>query len=245
MRFFIFGFMERKYILCYHDFSVKNFRQAAEHIRKMAEVSGSPFTIAVIPSTENADESDVEAFRGELRNFEKAGFELLLHGARHLAEGSARRSVFGRAALLLTSGEAEFAGLGAKDSDALFERAVEYGNFWNADFGGFVPPAWYGNSSLKKRALSEFEFYDARFSIFRRSAEKKARTFAPAISFAGLPEKSLGVVAAFSRILFRAPFGVERLVFHPVDFETLGESEILSLVTEASKFRKRIFYRDL
>lgn len=236
--------MERKYILCYHDFSVKNFRQAAEHIRKLAKAYGAPFTIAVIPSAEGADESDVEAFRGELQSFEREGFELFLHGARHFAERGFARNFWGRIALSLTGNEAEFAGISAKDSTALFERAVEYGKIWNADFRGFVPPAWYGNSALKKCALSEFEFYDARFSIFRRFG-KNAKTFAPAISFAGLPKKSLGFVADFARILFRMPFDVERLVFHPVDFDALGENEIFLLVREASKFRKGIFYRDI
>ena len=121
--------MERKFILCYHDFSVRNFRRASEHIRLLSDAVCGPIAIAVIPSTEGAAEADVHAFRDELNRLIFAGHELLLHGSSHLASRPFPRSVFGKAALFLTNNEAEFAGLGAWDSFTLIEQAMER---WNA-----------------------------------------------------------------------------------------------------------------
>ena len=65
--------MERKFILCYHDFSVRNFRQASEHIRLLSDAADGPIAIAVIPSTEGATEEDIHAFKDELNRLIFAG----------------------------------------------------------------------------------------------------------------------------------------------------------------------------
>ena len=234
--------MERKFILCYHDFSVRNFRRASEQIRLLSDAVCGPIAIAVIPSTEGAAEADVHAFRDELNRLIFAGHELLLHGSSHLASRPFPRSVFGKAALFLTNNEAEFAGLGAWDSFTLLEQAMER---WNAlslpILSGFVPPAWYGNPFLKKQVLKKFEFYDGRFAV----AGNKNWRFSPAVSFAGLPRRSLSLVTLLAKIILHMPFGVLRLVFHPVDFESMGEEKILSLVKEFTACRKKILYRNL
>ncbi len=237
--------MERKFILCYHDFSARNFREASEHVRLLSEVAGGPLAIAVIPSTENVRQVDTVAFRNELTRLGDSGHELLLHGARHLALRSLSRSVSGKASLFLTGGEAEFAGLGKRDSLALLEQAIE---FWNAlslsSPSGFVPPAWYGNPFLKRQVLEQFEFYEDRLFVHGNSRNRRKR-LSPAISFAGLPAWSLPGVMALAKIVLRMPSGVPRLVFHPVDFENLGKEKILSLAREFTMRRKRILYREL
>ncbi len=237
--------MERKFILCYHDFSVRNFRRASKQIRLLSDTVCGPIAIAVIPSTEGVAESDVRAFKDELNRLTVAGHELLLHGSKHLASQPFPRSVFGKAALFLTNNEAEFAGLDVLDSSALLEQAMER---WNAlslpSISGFVPPAWYGNPFLKKQVLEKFEFYDGRFAVAGKSRNGK-RTFSPAVSFAGLPGWSLPLVTLSAKIILHMPLGVLRLVFHPVDFESLGEEKILSLVKEFIVCRKKILYRNL
>ncbi len=236
--------MERKFILCYHDFSARNFREASEHVRLLSEVVGGPLAIAVIPSMENVGNADALAFRNELVRLENSGHELLLHGARHLALRTFSRSVPGKAALFLTGGEAEFAGLGKRDSLALLEQAI---GFWNvlslSSPLGFVPPAWYGNSFLKRQVLEKIAFYEGRFFVMGNSRNRRT-VFSPAISFAGLPAWSLSCVMSLAKIVLRLPSGVPRLVFHPVDFENLGKGKILSLAKKFTENRKKILYRD-
>ncbi len=234
--------MEGKFILCYHDFSVRNFRDAQRHVRQISDVAARPITVAVIPAVEGFSESEIVKFRNALSELLESGCELLLHGARHFAQTS-NRSLSGRLALRLTGNEAEFAGLDEWDSFALLETACrEWERLGFEPLSGFVPPAWYGNPFLLKQAHSRFEFFEGRCAIKKRSS---GRVISPALSFAGLPEVSLGGVRAFSKLVLRVPLAAPRLVFHPVDFETLGEHKISELVRFASLHRKQIFYREL
>ncbi len=237
--------MERKFILCYHDFSARNFREASEHVRLLSDAVEGPIAIAVIPSTENVRETDALAFENEVVRLNNLGYELLLHGARHLADRSSARSVIGKAALLLTGGEAEFAGLCERDSLALLELSMK---FWNAlslsSPSGFVPPAWYGNPSLKRQVLERIAFCEGRLFVNGKSRNRR-NVFSPAISFAGLPAWSVPFVMASAKAVLRFSVGVPRLVFHPVDFENLGVERILSLAKKFAACRKRVLYREL
>ena len=98
---------KKKFILCYHSFSVNNFKKASVQIRKLAEAAGSPISIAVIPAFGAAPESEAEQFREELDKFVKEGYEIMLHGARHRADLSLNRSIAGKLALLVSNNEAE------------------------------------------------------------------------------------------------------------------------------------------
>ena len=51
---------KKKFILCYHSFSVMNFKKARVQIRKIAEAAGSPISIAVVPAFGAAPESEAE-----------------------------------------------------------------------------------------------------------------------------------------------------------------------------------------
>ena len=94
---------KKKYILCYHSFSVNNFKKASVQIRKLAEAAGAPISIAVIPAFGAAPESEAEQFREELEKFVKEGYEIMLHGARHRADLSLKRSIAGKLALLVST----------------------------------------------------------------------------------------------------------------------------------------------
>ncbi len=237
--------MKRKFILCYHDFSVKNFRRASEHVRLLSDAVGGPIAVAVIPSMEDVAETEVHAFKEELERLIASGHELLLHGSKHLAAQPFPRSLLGRMALFLTNNEAEFAGLDAWDSFVLLEQAMER---WNAlsllALSVFVPPAWYGNPFLKKQVLEKFAFYDGRFSVTGKS-RNDGKTFSPAVSFAGLPKCSLPLVMLIAETVLLLPFENLRLVFHPVDFENIGKERIISLVKKFASCRNKILYRNL
>ena len=99
--------MGSKFFLCYHDLSVKNAKQAVGQIRRIAQVANSPITVAVIPDVRQAPAADLDFFKGELQSLLQDGFELLLHGTRHLAVDSVDRNFWGKKALALTGNEAE------------------------------------------------------------------------------------------------------------------------------------------
>ena len=78
--------MAKKFVLCYHNFNVKNCKRASAEIRKIAAAAGSPITIAVVPSIGGVPESEVEYFCEQIEQFIKDGYEIILHGARHRAD---------------------------------------------------------------------------------------------------------------------------------------------------------------
>lgn len=234
--------MGSKFFLCYHDLSVKNAKQAVGQIRRIAQVANSPITVAVIPDVRQAPAADLDFFKGELQSLLQDGFELLLHGTRHLAVDSVDRNFWGKKALALTGNEAEFAGLDDCDSFRLLEQGMALWGSLGLDLPrGFVPPAWYGNAHLKEQVLCKFDFYEDRFAVYKKSQ----KILSPALSFAGLPKLSLNVAQTSACLALRSPVGTPRLVFHPVDFEAIGETRILNLTRFSVSKRKQIFYRDI
>ena len=160
---------KKKFILCYHSFSVMNFKRTRNHIRKIAEAAGSPISIAVIPSFGAAPESEAEEFREELEKFVEDGYEIMLHGARHRADLSLKRSLQGKLALMISNNEAEFAGIDERFTQALLKRSLA---LWKAHGtgkpSGFIPPIWFGNKFLKEQALEIFEYYEDYHGIYRK-----------------------------------------------------------------------------
>lgn len=242
--------MGSKFFLCYHDLSVHNAKQAVSQIRRIADVAKSPITVAVIPDGMQK-ESERDFFRTELENLLTDGFELLLHGTRHLAIENSDRTFLGKTALSLTGDEAEFAGLDECDSFRLLEQGIALWESLGLELPqGFVPPAWYGNAFLKNQVLHKFRYYEDRFAVYKRkdansenpSAQK---ILSPALSFAGLPKFSLNVAQTSACLALQSPVGTPRLVFHPVDFDAIGESRIFNLTRFALSKREKIFYKDI
>lgn len=229
----------RPFLLCYHDFSAKNAVFAERQIQKISDAAGCPLSVAVIPQTKGLNSFDVETFRRRVAALENRGHEILLHGTRHLDDGRFHRNLLGKIALKLTANEAEFAGLGKEDSQLLLKESVKLLGTWRRALPrAFVPPAWYGNRFLKKQVLSRFDFYEDRFAVYGRDSWK----FSPALSFAGLSPVALKLSLAFAKTILQTPCGVPRLVFHPVDFEMIGEGKILEIAKWAAARRERKSY---
>ena len=160
---------KKKYLLCYHNFNVKNCKKSAEEIRKIAAAAGSPISIAVVPSIGGVPESEADDFREEIGKFVQEGYEILLHGVRHNADLFIKRNPIGKLALAISHNGAEFAGLNKKVSQMLLNRSIA---LWKAHgFGrpsGFIAPVWLDNKHLKKQVLEEFNFYEDLFYIYRK-----------------------------------------------------------------------------
>ena len=237
---------KKKYILCYHSFSVNNFKKASVQIRKLAEAAGAPISIAVIPAFGAAPESEAEQFREELEKFVKEGYEIMLHGARHRADLSLKRSIAGKLALLVSNNEAEFAGIDERFTQALLKRSLA---LWKAHGtgkpSGFIPPIWFGNKYLKEQALSIFDYYEDFHGIYQKVKGNIKKTHSSTLSFSILPTLLLGIAQTYACLKMLLPGGVHRLVFHDKDFRTIGEKRILNMVRYASSKREQIMYKDL
>jgi|GEM_PF-376485 len=270
------NFKGKRFILCYHDYNIKNFESALVQIDKITKVAGSPISIAVVPAIGAAPEEERERFCESIEKLKSEGHELLLHGARHAANLSKERSVFGKSALMFSNNVAEFAGLNEEESQALLDRSIA---LWHA-LGqeelpiGYVPPAWYDNNYLKDQILAKFKTYEDRTPIYKKSdlivsvnddeeVETNAEPVAEnekepsgkedntekflsfGISFAGLPDISLGVAQTSACLTIQAPIGTPRLTIHHVDFTSIGETRVMNLIRYALSKREKIFYRDL
>ena len=140
--------MARKFLLCFHDFSVWNYTKVTPVLEELKDLVGAPFSVLVIPDTEKATPEAVQGFRETLLRLKGEGFELALHGYKHKAEFSQGRSYMGLIGMNLTNGEAEFAGLSEYESDRLLQAGLAA---WNELFGeqvekpvAFIPPTCGG-----------------------------------------------------------------------------------------------------
>ena len=163
--FTIFHSMARKFLLCFHDFSVWNYQKVTPILEKLKDLAGAPFSILVIPDTETAPSDTVRDFRATLTQLKSEDFELALHGFKHKAEFSQGRSYAGLIAMNLTQGEAEFAGLSEFESSRLlhagldaWEKLFEVPGLVRNDIekpAAFIPPTWYSNKFLPTQVHAE------------------------------------------------------------------------------------------
>ncbi len=201
----------------YHDVTVANFSEVAGHLELLGAQGVPCWSLMVVPDVAGAGPGQVAAFAEQLRCWRNAGHSLCVHGMRHRALAGLARSCQGRLALRLTGNEAEFAGLGFTDSEALLQEALRA---WDAlqvgPAEGFVPPTWHDNPYLFAQCQQAgFVHYGARTWVWNadRGWQKSISW-----SFAGLPEWSLPGVRAFAKVAARLLPGLPRLVLHPCDF---------------------------
>ncbi len=244
--------MARKFLLCFHDFSVWNYQKCVPVLHSLAELTGRPFSVLVIPSTEGADADAVVGFREALVELRAEGFELALHGYKHKAEFSQGRSYMGLIGMNLTRGEAEFAGLSEFESTRLLQAGLAA---WNELLGvdakaeggaiapvAFIPPTWYSNKYLPHQVHALKMLYEDRFSL----TTAKGRRYASAVSsFAGIPRFAEKLAFSFGRFVLSLPVGLPRIALHPVDFPRLT-GEVRDLVRIAlNNNRKLVHYSEL
>ena len=241
--------MARKFLLCFHDFSVWNFRKVLPYLRDLRALAGAPFCILVIPDTEGASEEAVEAFRKALVELRNEGFELALHGYKHKAEFSQGRSYRGLVGMSLTGGEAEFAGLCEYESSRLLQCGLRaWNDLFSADGStsavaharpaAFVPPTWYSNRFLPGQVRASKMLYEDRFSL---TTAKGFRYASPVASFAGLPACLEKISVAFGSLIMNLPVGIPRLAIHPVDFPHM-QGAIRDIIRAALNNRRTLVH---
>ena len=237
--------MARKYLLCFHDYSVWNFQQVTPIIENLKDLAGSPFCILVIPNTEGASAETIENFKKTLVRLDSEGFELALHGFKHKAEFSQGRNYKGLIGMNLTHGEAEFAGLSEYESSRLLQAGL---GAWNQLFGesnmpaAFVPPTWYSNKYLPGQVRTQNMVYEDRYSITTVNGKRFSSLVA---SFAGIPNFLTKTAFKFGEIILKIPVGLPRIAIHPTDFPK-HEKAIHNLIRIAlGSGRKLIQYRNI
>lgn len=236
------GNKKSKILFCFHDFSMTLAEKSLEIIQKLKNSLECSFPILVIPYTENATPAQISEFSAILQQLQSEKFELLLHGFKHSADISLNRTTYGRFALSITNKEAEFAGLNAKDTEILLEKAL---NAWAQLLPyspkGFVAPTWHGNPFLKDCILNKGLIFENRFKIY---GPNKKSLISPVASFAGIPEIIAKLSFLYGRALKEIPLGTPRIVLHPSDFPRF-EKQIFNLIEKTQKKAKPIFYKDL
>ena len=237
--------MARKFLLCFHDFSVWNYQKVAPILEDLKDLLGSPFNILVIPDTEKAPTDTIEGFKKELLKLKEEGFELALHGYKHKAEFSQGRSYTGLISMNLTHGEAEFAGLSEFESTRILHAGLDA---WKVLIGdsekpaAFVPPTWYSNKFLPSQVHAEKMLYEDRYALVSAKGKRYA---SPVASFAGIPSFLLKPAFKFGEIILKIPVGLPRIALHPVDFPQ-REKDIRNLIrTALGNGRKPVLYSDL
>lgn len=241
--------MSRQFLLCFHDFSVWNFRTSLPILEELKDLAGAPFSVLVIPDTENASDEMIAEFRNVLRKLKSEGFELALHGFKHKAEFSQGRSYAGLVGMNMTSGEAEFAGLCEYESSRLLQAALGAWKSLFADENGetekpiaFVPPTWFSNKYLPGQVRAEKMLYEDRFSL---TTVDGVRYSSPVASFAGIPNAAEKAAFIYAEGILKFPFGTPRIAVHPVDFPRLND-KIHDLVRLALGCKRKLaLYRDL
>ena len=238
--------MARKFLLCFHDFSVWNYQNVTPVLEELKDLAGAPFSILVIPDTEKASIEAIEGFRNTLKKLKAEGFELALHGFKHQAEFSQGRSYMGLVAMNLTHGEAEFAGLSEFESSRLLHAGLDA---WKKLFeapsekpAAFIPPTWYSNKFLPSQVHAEMMLYEDRFALITAKGKRYA---SPAASFAGIPGFMQKPAVKFGEFILKIPVGLPRIALHPVDFPQ-QEKTIHNLIRTALGCGRRLcLYRDL
>ena len=241
--------MSRQFLLCFHDFSVWNFRTSLPILEELKDLAGAPFSVLVIPDTENASDDAVAEFRDVLRKLKSEGFELALHGFKHKAEFSQGRSYAGLIGMNLTSGEAEFAGLCEYESSRLLQEALGAWNTLFADENGnveapvaFVPPTWFSNIFLPGQVRAAKMLYEDRFSL---TTVDGTRYSSPVASFAGIPKSMENAAFIYAKGILKIPFGVPRIAVHPVDFPRLRDVVRDTIRVALNNRRKLVHYSEL
>lgn len=237
--------MGRRFLLCFHDFSVWNYQTLMPLLGSLKELAGRPFSVLVIPCTEGASDEAVAGFRAALAQLASDGFELALHGFKHKAEFSQGRSYMGLVGMNVTGGEAEFAGLSEYESSRLLQDGLAA---WRCLMGedslpvAFVPPTWYSNKYLPSQVHALKMLYEDRVSL---TTVKGHRYTSPVASFAGIPRVAEKAALAFGKTILNLPMGLPRLALHPVDFPHL-DGAVRDLIRAAlSNNRELVHYSEL
>ena len=245
--------MSRKFLLCFHDFSVWNYQQVLPILDELKDVAGRPFCVLVIPDTENATLEATQGFRDALVQLKSDGFELALHGFKHKAEFSQGRSYAGLIGMNMTSGEAEFAGLSEYESSrllqaalsawkTLFENSQQEQNGASLNPVAFVPPTWFSNKYLPGQVRAEKMLYEDRFSLTTADGLRYA---SPVASFAGIPKATEKTAIAYAALIMKLPMGLPRLAVHPVDFPQFRNVIHDTIRVAQNNNRKLVHYSEL
>jgi len=203
----------------FHDINAENFA----NIEGVLKGTGANYkwNLMIIPFNEGVQPSVLEAFSEQLLKWKREGHSLYLHGYRHKADLGLKRSLQGRLALRLTNCESEFAGLSKEDLNTLLTKALqEWQKLSAGEPQGFVPPAWYGSSTLFYLCKDlGFENYNSRFILWNRS---KGFKFSIPFSTAGLPSFAIPIVNLCEKIYLRIYkifnfLPMPRIVSHPME----------------------------
>lgn len=210
-----------------------------------------PLALLVVPNFHHQwPLLDHPEFIRKIKEEQKTGAELLLHGLTHIQDDSAfiPDDLIGKLKQrFLTSGEGEFQGLPYYSSlQALREGKDVFERAFDESPRGFVAPAWLFHERTKD-ALKTLQFSFHEDHNFLYHIEKEKKYLVPAVTFTGRSAaraKASVFWAHLMRALRFAPIDV-RVALHPVDFqhENLVKS-IFELLADMASYRDFVSYEE-
>jgi len=185
-------------------------------------------------------------FTAMLRERQRAGAEVFLHGLRHDEVGSRRTALHHLRTWGRTDREAEFLPLEADEAGRRVERGTDALRAGGMEPVGFVPPAWFHGPGLHDVLRARgFPLTEDAFSVIRLTDGRRFRAPAVQWSTRNSWRAVAGVGIAAVRRPFDRPRALLRLAIHPPDIDSPAvagslRSSLAALLAE----RRAIAYRE-
>lgn len=236
--------------LTVHDVSPAHEATLRKIHSALRELGAGRYSMLVVPDYHGR--WPLEEFPGFcrwLRELEKNGVEVVLHGFKHIA-GSPPLSISERIrSALFTRGEGEFLGLDEKAAEKLLlEGRAVLKRTLGIEVNGFVAPAWlYSRSSIAALARTGFTFAESRWRIWDPRTDRTILRM-PAVNYAGggsLKRYSAAFWVTVSGIVLRGSQTV-RFSIHPCDFEDgVRQKAVIERLKTLLERRETVSFSDL
>jgi len=212
----------RALVVSLHDVSVWNYRKCEEILSDLADAGVPVTSLLVIPDHHRRGRSFAsEEFLKWLKDKEKAGHEVVLHGYYHLRLTRRSKHVVDELiASHYTAGEGEFFDISEDEAAGLLTRGME--EFRQAGFfpSGFVAPAWLLGEAAE-RAVRQAGFrYTTRIGYvwdLKNQSKIRSRSLVYSVRSGWRRRMSLVWNETLHRVVQSNPLA--RLGLHPPDWE--------------------------
>jgi uncharacterized protein len=234
-------------VVSVHDVAPPSWDQVRRMLDALEAVGVSRRSLLVIPNFRGRWPIDEhEAFCADLRDLQRAGDEVVLHGYEHTGVGTPSGPIARFKNRWFTVGEGEFLALDYRDARDRIERGLALARRVGLDVPGFIAPAWLINDDgLRAARDCGFQYTNSYLQLTDLVGGRSR--FAPSLVFgpgALNEDLGIGVQARVSRLLARSP--IVRVALHPPCIDHPARfTRVLSMIRTQLAEHQPITYIDL